>query len=177
MAADRRRSVGFGLFRQRARTAGHGRLFTAASHDDADSGSLGRKPANGRRASCILRIQRRDDGAVGRPCRRGLHRRSPDRRYAGPKWSASGALSDHRRRHRHARLRDGRADLPAGRSKQEVASATGQDVPDRSGTGPHHRRRGTEAQYFECASVPSMDRAESSAPGESAGRRRQRRST
>ena len=32
----------------------------------------------------LLRIPRRDDGAVGRPRRRGLHRRPPDRRDARP---------------------------------------------------------------------------------------------
>jgi glutamate synthase (NADPH/NADH) large chain len=43
---------------------------------------------DGRQAPRLLRISRRPDGAVGRPCRRGLHRRPPDRRDAGPQRPA-----------------------------------------------------------------------------------------
>ena len=49
------------------------------------------------------------DGAVGRPGRRGLYRRPPDRRHARPQRPASGALSGHRRRSRGDGLGDGRA--------------------------------------------------------------------
>ncbi len=103
----------------------------AARHDDADSRSLGRQSADGRRAPRLLRIPRGGDGAVGRPGRRGLYRRPPDRRHAGPQRPASGALSGHRRRYRPDGLGNGRADLPGREDRQEMAPATGQDVPHR----------------------------------------------
>ena len=56
--------------------------------------------ADGRQPSRVLRIPRRDDGAVGRPRRDGVHRRPPDRRHARPQRPASGALHRHRRRPR-----------------------------------------------------------------------------
>ena len=58
------------LFRQRARVPRAGRLFADPRDDDADPGGLGRQPADGRGAARLLRISRRDDGAVGRPGRR-----------------------------------------------------------------------------------------------------------
>ena len=36
--------------------------------------------------------------------------------------------------------------IPEIEDRQEVAPAAGQDVPDRHGAGPHHRRQGTEGQ-------------------------------
>ena len=107
-----RRPVGHRLLRQRARIPGAGRLLARARDDDADPGSLGRQPADGRGAPRLLRIPRRADGAVGRPGRDRLHRRPPDRRDARPQRPASGALSRHPRRPRHHGVGDGRAADP-----------------------------------------------------------------
>ena len=52
-----------------------GGYCAAPCHDDADPGSLGRQPADGRGPPRLLRISRGPDGAVGRPRRHGLHRR------------------------------------------------------------------------------------------------------
>ncbi len=43
-------------------------------------GSLGQERADGPGAARVLRISRRADRAMGRPCRRVLHRWPPDRR-------------------------------------------------------------------------------------------------
>ena len=75
-------------------------------------GSLGTAHADGREPARLLRIPRRDDGAVGRPGRDRLHRRRADRRHARPQRPASGALRDHRRRHRHHGVRSRRAADP-----------------------------------------------------------------
>ena len=97
------------LLRQRARVSGAGRLWARPRHDDADSGGLGRQSADGRGAARLLRIQRRPDGAVGRPGRHRVHQRTADRRHARPQRAASGPLFRHPRRPHHHGLRDGRA--------------------------------------------------------------------
>ena len=102
VAADLRRPVGFGVVRQRARTARDGRLFARARDDADDSRGMGGQSADGRGSARVLRIPRRTDGAVGWPRRDGVHRRAADRRDARPQRTSSGALRRHRRRlHRH----------------------------------------------------------------------------
>ena len=88
--------IGHGLLRQCARIPVPGRLFARPCDDDADPGSLGRQQADVAGAQGVLRISCRADGAMGRPCRGGLHRWPPDRRDAGPQRPASGALYRHR---------------------------------------------------------------------------------
>ncbi len=61
-----------------------GRLFARARHDDDDPRGLGGQSAHGRGAARLLRIQRRADGAVGRPGGDRLHQRPPDRRHPRP---------------------------------------------------------------------------------------------
>ena len=99
---------------------------------------------DGRAPPRLLRVPRRDDGAVGRPGRDGLHRRPPDRRHARPQRPAPGALHRHRRRPGRHGLRIRRAADPREQDRQEVAPAARQDVPDRPRAGPHRRRRGAE---------------------------------
>ena len=135
-----RRPVRHRLLRQRARIPHAGRLLARARDDDDDSGSLGRQSAHGRGTPRLLRIQRRADGAVGRPGGDRLHQRPADRRHARPQRLAPGALSAHARRpHRHG-LRDGRAADPGKGHRQEVAAAAGQDAAGRSRRGPAHSR-------------------------------------
>jgi glutamate synthase (NADPH/NADH) large chain len=67
-----------------------------ARRHDADSGSLGRQSDDGSGRKRLLRISCRVDGAVGRPCRRGLYRWPPDRRDAGSQRPAPRALLRHR---------------------------------------------------------------------------------
>ena len=76
-----RRPVRHCLLRQRARIPGAGRLLARPRHDDDDSRSLGGQSAHGRGEARLLRIQRRADGAVGRPGRDRLHQRPADRRH------------------------------------------------------------------------------------------------
>ena len=84
-----RRPVRHRLFRQRARIPGARRLFADPRDDDADPGGLGRQSADERGAARVLRISRRDHGAVGRPGGDGVHRRAPDRRDARPQRPAA----------------------------------------------------------------------------------------
>ena len=113
-------------------------------------------PLDGRRPQGLLRISRRPDGAVGRPGRRRLHRRPPDRRDARPQRPAPGALPRHRRRPRHPRLRSRRAAGPGGEDRQEVAPAAGQDAADRPGEGPHRLRRGDQVRARDHASLQDV---------------------
>ena len=95
VAADLRRTVGFGLVRQCAGAAGDGRLLGRPRHDDDDSGGVGKPHPDGSRAPRILRIPRGDDGAVGRPGLDRLHRWTADRRDARPQRAASLPLHRH----------------------------------------------------------------------------------
>ena len=76
------------------------RLLARPRGDDDDPRGLGAALGDGRAPPRLLRVPRRDDGAVGRPGRDGLHRRPPDRRHARPQRPAPGALHRHRRRPR-----------------------------------------------------------------------------
>jgi glutamate synthase (NADPH/NADH) large chain len=51
-----------------------------------------------------------------------------------------------------------RAADPRAQDRQEVAPAARQDVPDRPGAGPHHRRRGTEEPVRLRQALPAVDR-------------------
>ena len=92
VAADLPGPVRYRLVRQLSRTAGDGRLPARPRDDDDDPRSVGTTHADGRQPPRVLRIPRRDDGAVGRPRRDRVYRRSPDRRDARPQRPASGAL-------------------------------------------------------------------------------------
>ena len=107
-----RRPVRHRLLRQRARIPGAGRLLARARDDDDDPRGLGGQSADGRGAPRLLRIQRRADGAVGRPGRDRLHRRPADRRDARPQRPAPGALLRHPRRPHHHGVGNGRAADP-----------------------------------------------------------------
>ncbi len=107
-----RRAIRHRLLRQRARVPGDGRLLAAARRDDADPRGLGRQPADGPQAARLLRVSRLPHGAVGRPRRHGILRRSPDRRHARPQRSAAGALFPDQGRPRRHVLGGGRAAGP-----------------------------------------------------------------
>ena len=172
LAADLRRPVRLGLVRQRARAAGDGRLLGRPRHDDDDPGGVGEPHADGPGAARLLRIPRRDDGALGRPGLDRLHRRAPDRRHARPQRPAAFALHRHRRRPRDHGLG---VRLPAGargEDRQEVAPAAGQDVPRRPGEGPHRRRQGAEGLARRARSpTPSGSSASASSSTRSRPRR------
>ena len=144
LAADLRRAIRLGVVRQRGRAPRDGRLLGRARDDDDDPGGVGKPHADGPGAPRVLRIPRRDDGAVGRPGLDRVHRRAPDRRDARPQRPAPLALHRHRRRSRDHGLG---MRLPArsrGEDRQEVAPAARQDVPRRPREGPHRRRQGAE---------------------------------
>ena len=93
---DLRRPVGFGVFRQRVRAARHGRLLDRPRDDDDYPGGLGEAHGDGREPARVLRISRRDDGAVGRARGYRLYRRPPDRRDTRSQRPAPCALHCYR---------------------------------------------------------------------------------
>ena len=162
------------LFRQRARIPRARRLFADPCDDDADPGGLGRQSADGRGAAPLLRISRRDDGAVGRPGGDGLHRRAPDRRDARPQRPAPRALFRHRRRPRRARLGNGRAAGARGdASSQKWRLQPGKMLLVDLRGASHRLRRRDQADAFARASLQRMaredpDRARGPQPGRAA---------
>ena len=159
LAADLRRPVRFGVVRQRARAARHGRLFARARDDADDPGSMGGQSADGRGSPRLLRIPRGADGAVGRTRGDGLHRRPPDRRDARSQRPAAGALRRHRRRLHRDGLGGRRARHPRAQDRHQVAAAAGQDAARRHRAGPHHRRCRVEAHARDGEALPALDRA------------------
>ncbi len=147
------------LLRQRARIPGAGRLPARARDDDDDPGGLGGQSAHGRGAARLLRVQRRADGAVGRPGGDRLHQRPPDRRHARPQRPAPGALFRHPRRPHHHGVRDGRAADPRKGHRHQVAPAAGQDAAGRSRRGPPHSRRGAQGDARQEPSLQGLARA------------------
>ena len=98
--------------------------YPARPRDDAhDPGGLGQQPADEQAPARVLRVPRGADGALGRTGGGGLHRRSPDRRDAGPQRAAPGPLPGHRRRRRGHGLRGRGARHSAGAHRQQVAPA------------------------------------------------------
>ena len=154
-----RRPVRHRLLRQRARIPGAGRLPARARDDDDDPRGLGGQSAHGRGAARFLRIQRRADGAVGRPGRDRLHQRPPDRRHARPQRPAPRALLRHPRRPHHHGLRDGRAADPGEGHRHQVAAAARQDAAGRSRRGPAHSRRGAQGHARQEPSLSGVARA------------------
>ena len=75
-----------GLFRQRHGIAGPRRPLGAARHDDDDSRGVRAAVLHFDRQAGVLRVSRRDHGAVGRPGGHGVHRRPAGRRHA---WTAT----------------------------------------------------------------------------------------
>ncbi len=157
LAADLSGPVGHRVVRQLPRDAGDGRLLARPRDDDDDPRGVGAARADGREPPRVLRIPRGDDGAVGRPGRDRVHRRSPDRRDARPQRPAAGPLLHHRRRPRRDGVRGRRAADPRVADRQEVAAAARQDVPDRHRGRPHHRRRGAEELAREREAVSRVD--------------------
>ncbi len=83
---------------------------------------------------------------MGRTGRRGLHRRSSDRRDARPQRPAPGPLHRDRRRTRGARLGDRRAADSGREDRPVLAPPAGPHAPDRPGEGPDRRRRGDQGR-------------------------------
>ncbi len=151
-----RRPVGHRLLRQRARIPGAGRLPARACDDDDDPRGLGGQSAHGRGAALLLRIQRRADGAVGRPGRHRLHQRPADRRHARPQRLAPRALFRHPRRSHHHGLGDGRAAHRREGHRHQVAAAARQDAAGRSRRRPAHPRRGAQGHARQQPSLSGM---------------------
>jgi glutamate synthase domain-containing protein 1 len=100
--------------------------------------------------------------------------RPQDRRRARPQRAAPVALHRHEGRLRHHGLRSGLCRHRARGRPDQAAPAPGQDLLRRPGTGPHHRRRGDQAQLCRAQALPRVGRAQSpgprrSAPARSAG--------
>ena len=167
--------IRYRLLRQCARIPGAGRLPARPCDDDDDSGGLGGQPAHGRGASRLLRVQRRADGAVGRPGGDRLHQRPPDRRHPRPQRLAPGALFRHPRRPHHHGFRDGRAAHSGEGHRDEVAPAAGQDAARRSRPGPPHSRRGAQGDAGQEPPLQGVARTHADRARGIAGRGRARR--
>ena len=125
------RRVRLGVVRRGARAAAHGRPLAAARGADDDPGGVGEPHRDGSRPPGVLRVPLHDDGAVGRPRLRGLHRRRPGRRGARPQRPAPLALLGDRRRAGRAGLRGRRPRPRPGDDRAQGPAAAGPDVPDR----------------------------------------------
>ena len=101
----------------------------------------------------LLRVPRVDDGAVGRPRVRGLHRRFADRRRPRPQRAAPEPLLGHRRRTRRARLRGRRPRPRPGHHRSQGPAATRPDVPGRRRRASDHRGRRDQERARRRASV------------------------
>ena len=134
------------VLRRGARAAAPGRPLAAARGADDDPRGVGEPRRDGRQPARLLRVPLLDDGAVGRPGLRGLHRRHPDRRGARPQRPAPLALLGHRRRPRRARLRGRRPRHRPGHGRPQGPAAAGPDVPRRHRRAPHHRGRGDQGR-------------------------------
>ena len=164
-----RRPVRHRLLRQRARIPGAGRLPARARDDDDDPRGLGGQSAHGRGAARLLRVQRRADGAVGRPGRDRLHQRPPDRRHARPQRPAPRALFRHPRRPHHHGVGDGRAAHPREGHRHQVAAAARQDAAGRSRRRPAHSRRGAQGDARQEPSLSGMAGEHADRSGRPAG--------
>ena len=134
------------VLRRGARAAAHRRPLAAALGADDDPRGVGEPRRDGRRPARVLRVPLHDDGAVGRPRLRGVHRRHADRRRPRPQRPAPLALLGHRRRPGRARLRGRRArHRPGDRGPQGPAPAR-PDVPGRHRRAPDHRGRGDQGR-------------------------------
>ena len=140
--------------------------------DDDDSRAVGAAHHDGRAPPRVLRIPRRDDGAVGRPGRDRVHRRPPDRRHAGPQRPAPVAL--------HAsptttwsswRSESGVLPVPENKIVRKWRLQPGKMFLIDLEQGRIDRRRGTEGQPRQQQAVQAVDRE----PAHQARRRRRRR--
>ncbi len=114
----------------------------------------------------VLRVPLLDDGAVGRPRLRRVHRRHPGRRRARPQRPAPLPLLGHRRRSGRARLRGRRARHRPGDRRPQGPAAARPDVPGRhrTSTGSSRTRRSR------ASSPPSTPTTSGCTPASSASR-------
>ncbi len=105
----RHRRQRLGDVRQRAGAAGPVGPVAAARDDDDDPRAVVEPRVHVAPAQGLLRVPRLPDGAVGRPGVRGVHRRHPHRRHAGPQRPAPVALLRHEGRPGHHGVRGRRA--------------------------------------------------------------------
>ena len=105
--------VGLRIARQHVRAARRRRTRRAARDDDAHPAGMGRQVPHGPRRPRLLRVPLRAHGAVGRPCRRRVHRRHRRRRDARPQRSPPSPLDAHQGRPVRPRLRGRRARPPS----------------------------------------------------------------
>ena len=93
------------------------------------------------RPAGVLPVPLHDDGALGRPRLRHLHRRHPGRRGARPQRAASRPLLGHRRRARRAGLRGGRTRHRPRTGRTQGPAPARPYVPRGHRRAPHHRGR------------------------------------
>ena len=137
--------VGLGHARQRARAAHPRRPRAPARDDDDDPRGLRGSRRRPRGRAGLLRLPLLPDGAVGRPGRRGLHRRPLRRRHARPQRAAPGPLAADARRLRRARLGDRRPARRARGRRAQGPPAARAAVPRRPRGGPDRPRRRGQA--------------------------------
>ena len=142
--------------RQHARAALSRGPLAAARDDDDGPGAVVRPPGDGRRQAGLLPVPLEPDGAMGRSRRDRVHRRQADRRRARPQRPATLALLRHDGRPGDHGVRGGRARHTARQRRAEGPAAAGPHVPGGHRAGPHHRRRGDQADDLCPAALPPV---------------------
>ena len=125
----------------------------------------------------LLRVPRGDDGALGRPRGGGLHRRPPDRRHLDRNGLRPARYLSPTTTSRGDGLRNPACCRPRTARSSKVAPAARQDVPDRHGAGPHHRRPGDQGALAHQSPTPTgcADPHQARHPGRPAVLRHRRR--
>ncbi len=139
-------------------------LAAARGADDGPRG-VGEPRLHGPGPARVLPVPLHDDGALGRPGLRHLHRRRPGRRGPRPQRSAPRPLLGHRRRPRRALLRGRRPRHRPREGRPQGPPPAGPDVPRGHRRAPHHRGRRDQGVPRRRAALPGLagdrrDRAE-----------------
>ena len=145
-----------GLLRQRDGVAGPGRPLRAPRPDDDDSRGVRAALLHLDRQAGVLRVPRRDHGAVGRAGGHAVHRRPAGGRHLGPQRLAALPLRGDDRRAGGPGQRGGRDRVPARASSTERPPSARPDVPGRYGRGPDRRRQRDQGQGFASEALPAV---------------------
>ena len=133
--------VRHGPLRRGARAAAPRRISDPSRHVDDDPGGVGEPRHDAEGAARLLPVPCVDDGAVGRPGERRVHRRRGHRRGARPQRAAAEPVLGDRRRPRRHGLRGRRDRHRSGQGRGQGPTPARQDVPDQHGRGSHRQRR------------------------------------
>ena len=150
--------LGLGDARQRRR-APHARRPRRPSRDvDAPAAGVAERSRARSGSARVPPLPRRPDRALGRACRRRLHRRSRCRRRSRPQRAATASLRDHRRRPRGVRVGGGRDPVAARRARAPRQARSGRDARGRRGRARRRAGRRRQAHAGRPPPVPALAR-------------------